>query len=426
MVELRELDETATRVSGVDGSLVQKNTIFWALSNILQLVYEVFAWLITFLKSLVISGRRERGQINDTAGATDRRMIRFQGDLRDNCDNLGINITVPEGLLDLFNEPGADFQMLSKALISLPMALFFSIRRVIYKPSNTYEKVMAEFIQLEDNGDFDEFDNYVSKIVERYSDNDPDVVAAVIVEQAQSMIYQNRLRKARSLVKKGLELSRHTSCPPLFQARAHTMMSTIYKKEKKFGFCEDHLRLAEQNLSSVYNYEDLAHFHECYGSFMYKFIGSVPHNDESLKKSAISSFKKMFDVASKDSRARVRDKNHFYALIKMTKTLLDSNSSFGRCRRTVSPEDVALAEKYLGIIKRALWKSVPRGTQIQFHLVTSDLYFRQGRFEEAIRLQERCLLEAKKLGFKTEEPIIKQVPNRKNRQHTLYPTFPVN
>jgi hypothetical protein len=53
--------------------------------------------------------------------------------------------------------------------------------------------------------------------------------------------------------------------------------------------------------------------------------------------------------------------------------------------------------------------SVPRGTKIQFQLVESDLYFRQGKFEAAVELLKKSLVEAKEFGFKTEGPKITQV-----------------
>lgn len=425
MVELRELDETASDFRILD-FYTHCKAIFRSLYSSLQVILGVCVWLVAFLKSLISNERYEHGQKPDTASATERRLIQFQGTLRnhDNDDDSNHTVTVPDEFLYLFNAPEGNFKFWGEAMREFPLTLFSSPRRVIYKPSETYEEIIAELIRLEDNGDFDEFNNYLSSIVKLYADNDPDIVSAVTVEHAQCMIYQNQLGKARRLARTGLEWARHTTCPPLFQARGHIVMSSIYKKEKKFGFCEEHLRLAEQNLKTVSNYEDLAHFHECYGSFMYKFIGSVPHNDENLQKKAMDSFKKMFDVSSKDKRDRVRDKNHFYALIKISKTLLDSNSSFGRCKRTVSKEDLVLAEKCLGTIKKTLWKNVPRGSQIQFMLVTSDLYFRKGKFDEALRLQERCLGEAKKHGFKTEEPpIIQRMQEIKQLQSETVPVI---
>ena len=127
------------------------------------------------------------------------------------------------------------------------------------------------------------------------------------------------------------------------------------------------------------------------------------------QKLALDSFKKMAEVAQQDTRPRVRDKNRFYALILSARVLLDSNSLLGRRERTVSKDSIALAREYLEVIKKELWNSIPRCSQVQFRLVESDLYFRQGKFEEGRGLLLQCLDEARSLSFVTQVPIIIEV-----------------
>ena len=127
------------------------------------------------------------------------------------------------------------------------------------------------------------------------------------------------------------------------------------------------------------------------------------------QKLALDSFKKMAEVAQQDTRARIRDKNRFYALILSARVLLDSNSSLGRRERSVSDDSIAVARQHLETIKRELWNSVPRGSQGEFRLVESDLYFRQGKFEEGRGLLLQCLDEASSLGYETQVPIIIEV-----------------
>ena len=227
-------------------------------------------------------------------------------------------------------------------------------------------------------------------------------------------------KAAKDCAKRGYQLARCTSFPPMFQARALTSMATISRKKNKLGSTKKNLELAEQSLKCGCSYGDMAHFHECYGSFLDSFMGNLPNPDQNIKELALVSFKKMSEVASQDARPRVNDKNKFYALILSARILLDSNSSFGRQGRAVSEASVALAGQYLGIIKKDLWKSIPRGSQIQFRLVESDLYFRLGKFEEERQLLEECLQEARTYGFKTEEPIIIQVSRRNStRLHSV-------
>ena len=63
---------------------------------------------------------------------------------------------------------------------------------VIYKPSKRFDEIVAKLTQMEDNGDFLEFDRYSSHAVEYFANTDPDIVAAVTVQQAWCMLYRGK------------------------------------------------------------------------------------------------------------------------------------------------------------------------------------------------------------------------------------------
>ena len=332
----------------------------------------------------------------------DKDLAVGDADQSENFIDTSKQITYGKGVLSI------SYKALMK-ILSLPFALFRLPSPVIYKPSRTYNRIMAKLIQLEDNGDFHEFDRYTSAIIKEHEDVDPDIVAAVTVEQARCYTYRGNLRAAKIHARRGLELALRTRFPTKFQARTFTVMATISRKQNKLGSTEKNLGLAEQSFKSGWDLEDMARFHECHGSFLDSLMGSLAQPDKSVKERALDSFKTMSEVALQDTRSRVREKNRFYALIRSARILLDSNSSFGRRVRVVSTDSIALASRHLEVIKNELWKSIPRGSQIQFGLVKSDLYFRQGNFEEERGLLQQCLDEARSYGFKTEVPIILQV-----------------
>ena len=288
-------------------------------------------------------------------------------------------------------------------------SLFCSPCPVIYKPSKRFDEIVAKLTQMEDNGDFVEFDRYSSNAVDYFANKNPDIVAAITVEQARCMHYRGKFKHAKCLAKRGCELARHTSFPPMFLARALTVMSVRCRRQNKFGSSNRYLEQAEQHLKSVYSYEELALFYERYGTYLAWFLGNLPHPDENVKEMALASFKKMAEVAQQDTLPRVRDKNKFYALILSARVLLDSNSSLGRRERTVSEDSIAVARQHLETIKREVWNSVPRGSQIEFRLAESDLYFREGKFEEGRGLLLQCLDEVRRLGYESQVPIITKV-----------------
>ena len=351
----------------------------------------------TFLNKTVSTVRaqhNEHGQLNETAANKDSWTTRaeYQTDnFKDRPDDF------EDGIGNTTNQNGT------------LGSLFYSPCRLIYKPSKKYDEIMTKLIQMEDNGDFLKFDRYSSNAVDCFANTDPDIVAAVTVEQARCMLYRGKFKHVKCLAKRGHELARHTSFPPMFHARALAVMSARCRNKNKFGSSNRCLEQAKQNLKSVYSYEELAHFYEYYGTYLAWFLGNLPHPDENVKKLALASFKKMSEVAQQDTRPRVRDKNRFYALILSARVLLDSNSLLGRRERTVSKDSIALAREYLEVIKKELWNSIPRCSQVQFRLVESDLYFRQGKFEEGRGLLLQCLDEARSLGYELQVPIITKV-----------------
>ena len=410
-MELRRVDKATTDISifsSTDHSDLQERNIFKSFSNYLELFFPSL-WKNKHRRS-------ERGQLGEPDDTRARGLtVTIRKDEDGDHEEFDIFEGVDEQIWYQNETITVTYKLFIKAL-SFSQALFRSPGLVIYKPSKTYETVMAKLIRLEDNGDFDEFDSYSSYVVKHYENTDPDLVAAATVEQAVCFVYREDLKAAKVCAKRGYELARCTSFPSMFQARALISMATISRRKNKLGSAKKYLELAEQSFQSGWSYEDMAHFHEGYGTFLDSFMGNLPNPDQNVKELALVSFKKMSEVASQDARPRVNDKNKFYALILSARILLDSNSSFGRQGRAVSEASVALAGQYLGIIKKDLWKSIPRGSQIQFRLVESDLYFRLGKFEEERQLLEECLQEARTYGFKTEEPIIIQV-SRRNSTH---------
>ncbi len=186
-------------------------------------------------------------------------------------------------------------------------------------------------------------------------------------------------------------------------------MSSVYRYKAKLGETKRYLDLAEQCFESGYSTDDLAHFHEVNGSYLDRFLGTFSKPDKRVRELALTSFQKMGEVGSQDSSPRVSNKKRFYAMIKSARIHLDSNSSFGRKRRTVTKDSIHLAAECLRVIKRDLLDSIPHGSKIQFQLVESDLYYRQGKFEDAIELLKKSFAETMEFGYKTEGPKIKEV-----------------
>ncbi|XP_028403780.1 uncharacterized protein LOC114526390 [Dendronephthya gigantea] len=301
------------------------------------------------------------------------------------------------------------FSELFMKILTFPLMLFRGPTKVIYTPSKALEKIKTILVFFQDNGDFTELDRCSEKIVKIYREKgDFDIVAAVTIERAQCALYQNDLRRARRFASEAHKLADHTRFPPLYHAQAHLIMSASYRYENKLGETKRYLDLAEQCFESGHSFEELSHYHEVYGSYLDKFMGTFAQPDEQFKELALTSFQKMSEIGSQDSNQRVSDKKRFYALIKSARIHLESNSIFGRKRRTVTKNSIDLAAECVKAIKRDLLGSAPNGSKIQFQMVESDLYYRQGRHDDSLELLHKSFDEAKLFGYVTEGPKITQ------------------
>jgi hypothetical protein len=289
--------------------------------------------------------------------------------------------------------------------------LFRKPAKVIYTPSRSHEVIKANLIHFEDNGNFKEFDIYSNNKLAIYREKKNfDIVAYIKIEQAKCAIYRNDLNAARRLAREGHELAGHTQFPPLFYAEAFLVLSNISRNKHKLGNTKKYLDQAKQCFELVYSIESLACFHEQYGSYLDQFLGILPKSDEQAKELALTSFHKMSEIGSQDSKPRVSDKKRFYALLRSARILLDSNSSFGRTQRAVPESAIRLADKYLDTIKRnRLLDSIPRGSKIQYQIVVSDLCYREGKFDDAKELLKKSFDVANAVGYTTELPKIIQV-----------------
>ena len=261
---------------------------------------------------------------------------------------------------------------------------------------------MGDLIWLEDSGEFDAFDQYSSITLSRYASCDPEITAAVLVEQSRCMFYRNCLARAKSLAREALEVSTRTAFPGMFVARACLVISAIYRRRGKLGKAKTFLEKAEQNLTNTNYFEDWSRFYDAYGSYLNSIIDTVSNPSSELYKNANESFHKQLLAANRDSRERVREKNRLFALLKRARTLLDANTLFGQ-QREVPARDIHVAAECLDEIENELCDSdcvdsVPRGTRLQFLLVRCKQYYREKRYEDMLPLLEKCTKMAKSNG----------------------------
>lgn len=94
-----------------------------------------------------------------------------------------------------------------------------SLCRAMFTPSRKYERIMFDLIRLEDNGDFEAFDECSFAFLAANEGWDPDITTGVLIEQSRCMLYRDRVPLAKCLALKAIKLTSKTAWPGMFIAR---------------------------------------------------------------------------------------------------------------------------------------------------------------------------------------------------------------
>lgn len=282
-----------------------------------------------------------------------------------------------------------------------------SLCRAIFTPSRKYERIMFDLIRLEDNGDFEAFDECSFAFLAAYEGWDPDITTGVLIEQSRCMLYRDRVQLAKRLALKAIKLASKTAWPGMFIARACLVISACYRRKNKLGKAKSFLEKAEQNLTNTCYYEAWCEYYNEYGSYLNAFIDAVSNPSSQLLTDAKDCFHKQLQAANRESRRKVKEKNEFYALLKIARTLLDANTLFGQ-QRQVPAADVQKARLYLELIEKDLCMetNMPLGTHIQFLLIKTKLYFRERKYHDGLRVLKNCLEMAQTRGYERDRVLI--------------------
>ena len=219
------------------------------------------------------------------------------------------------------------------------------------------------------------------------------------------MLYRNRLAQAKFLARRSLELATSTTCPAMYIARACLVLSACYRAKGKLGKAKIFLDKAWQNLVITKCYEDWARYYDAYGSYLNGISDKVTQPGEKILDDAKECFFKQLEAAESCESRKMRQKQQFYALLKMARTLLDANTIFGQ-QREVPDADVTRAGEYLDKIEAEVWEDVPRGAHMQFLAIRVKQYYRQQRFDEAVTLLMESIALASVDGYEQDKALM--------------------
>ena len=285
------------------------------------------------------------------------------------------------------------------------MNVFQSPNRASFTPDSDYAVIMEKLTRLQDNAEFDAFDKYSSAILDFYGKECPDITTAVLIEQSRCMLYRNRLARTKFLARLSLEIATTTSCPGMFIARACLVLSAQYRAKGKLGKAKAFLDKAWQNLVIATSYEDWCRYYDAYGSYLNGISDTITRPGDIVLENAKGSFFKQLQAAEFCETLKVRQKQQFWALLKMARTLLDANTIFGQ-QREVAANEVTKAGEYLDKIEAEFWVDVAHGTHVQFLLIRVKQFYRQQRFTEAVGMLKKCITMATVEGYEVDRQLM--------------------
>ena len=261
--------------------------------------------------------------------------------------------------------------------------------------------VMKELQSRRDNAKWDDFDNFSSELLLKFSDTDTQIT--IKLEQSVAACYRNDLEGSLKLIDESFKLMPQATNVHILSGRAFGYRAGVRRRQRSLGNAENDVQLAEQNNRACHTNLDTSFIVYERASVLLDFIGRTPQRSPKQVHEALRNLEKCIDVCldveMQDSDVYV--KKHHFALIKIAMLLLDCRTEAAR-DRVLSDESIAKGQECLNTLKTKYWSEIPEGVKIQFNLASSDLEYRRGNYAEAERFASLAKDRAVELGFNTE------------------------
>ena len=272
-------------------------------------------------------------------------------------------------------------------------------------PIGFYERclhVRNILLALRDDCEWQEFDRQAEDFLKEYSRN-TDIEIVVILEQGMACCYQNQPSLAKGFIKKAMGMISQASSTlvPLLKGRASYYLANIYRKdEMTLGKAQRCIESAKKQLAKNTPILDQACLAYEEGSLLLEYA----HNFRVVEH-AKRNFDRCTDLCSSVSSEDTINpilKQHDLGLMMKAMLLLDCRSKAGRESRTIDEETLLEARQCLDRIKINIVGEMPRFLQVQYHVVRSDQYFREGRPIDAEAHARTAFDLAQKYGLDSE------------------------
>ena len=272
-------------------------------------------------------------------------------------------------------------------------------------PLDFYERclhIRNVLLPLRDDCEWHEFDQQAEYFLKEYAGN-TDIEIVVILEKGMTCCYRNEPRLAEGFIKKAVRMISQDSCTlvPLLKGRASYYLANVYRRDRRtLGKAQRCIESAKKNLAKSAFILDQACLAYEEGSLLLECA-----RNSCVVEHAKRNFDRCIDLCSRVSNEDTNNlmlKQRDLALMMKAMLLFDCRSKAGRESRTIDEETLLEARQCLDRIKINMVEEMPRFSQVQYHLVRSDQYFREGRPVDAEAHAQTAFDLSQKYGLESE------------------------
>ena len=251
-------------------------------------------------------------------------------------------------------------------------------------------------------GEWQEFDRQAEDFLKEYTRN-TDIEIVVILEQGMACRYHNEPILAKGFIKKAMGMISQASSTlvPLLKGRASYYLANIYRNdEMTLGKAQRCIESAKKQLAKSASILDQACLAYEEGNLLLEYA----HNFRVVEH-AKQNFDRCTDLCTRVSSEDTNNlmlKQHDLGQMMKAMLLLDCRSKAGRESRAIDEETLLEARQCLDRIKINIIEEMPRFLQVQYHVVRSDQYFREGRPIDAEEHARTAFDLAQKYGLDSE------------------------
>ena len=289
------------------------------------------------------------------------------------------------------SELPADSHAHVNMLIHIPMPVI--PKRGCMKTSQ-YFLIITELKELQDTGDFhgheQKIENQMAKLK---TEADSDMEMSLQIERAMALYFQNNMKDAKKILKIVVKQEKQLKNPGILVGRALNLLTSVYKRQKKFGNAMECVERARACLEGQDSVDDKAELHHSYGALITALpAAKKPETAQATKEEAYKSYQMAGHYTENDGFQE-------YVHVKMAALLLGSPT---RGERIVHKDDVMNAKKHLDFVESKVADNMALGTRIKLLLLRSDQYLCEDKVAMAMEKAQEANALIHRHGFKLE------------------------